>query len=94
MIEQLTLLSCPQCELPAEASDVFSLGSTEGLIDHVAVGCVDGHHFRMPMEFLPADIQDQLRAGEAGARPGAQAVPASGPGYSRLPGRLGTVRNR
>jgi hypothetical protein len=36
---------CPQCELPAEVIDRFSLSSTDGPIAHVKIACLAGHVF-------------------------------------------------
>ena len=36
---------CPQCAQPAQIIDRFSLGSTEGLLEHVKISCPDGHWF-------------------------------------------------
>ena len=36
---------CPQCELPAEVIDRFSLASTDGPIAHVKTACMAGHVF-------------------------------------------------
>jgi hypothetical protein len=58
----LTLIFCPECDVPAEVTDRFSLPSTEGPVDHVALACAAGHHFRMPSDMLPAEAQEQLRA--------------------------------
>lgn len=41
------LTSCPQCGLPAEIDERFWLESTDGPVDHAALSCIDGHHFRM-----------------------------------------------
>jgi len=66
----LTVISCPECEVPAEVTDRFSLNSTDGPVDCVALRCVAGHHFRMPSELLPAGSQEQLQAQQpAPARP-------------------------
>jgi|SRR5580658_596387 hypothetical protein len=88
-----TLLACPQCALPAEITDCFSLGSTDGPVDHVAMNCVDGHHFAMAADRLPADAQRQLRADHAdtGLAMTDRLQSRSGNSFSRLPGRLGTV---
>lgn len=56
----LIILSCPECEVPAEVTDRFSLASTHGPVDHVELHCSAGHHFRMPAEKLSADEQEQL----------------------------------
>jgi hypothetical protein len=36
---------CPQCDLPAEVIDRFSLPSTDGPIAHVKTACLAGHVF-------------------------------------------------
>jgi hypothetical protein len=50
----LTVISCPDCGVPAEITDRFSLASTDGPVGHVAVCCAAGHHFRMAADRLPA----------------------------------------
>ncbi len=49
----LTVISCPECGVPAEITDRFSLPSTDGPVAHVATSCAAGHHFRMPTDWLP-----------------------------------------
>jgi hypothetical protein len=61
VIPMLTLIVCPECDVPAEVTDRFSLPSTEGPVDHVALACAAGHHFRMPSDMLQAQAQEQLR---------------------------------
>ena len=39
---------CPQCELPAEVIDRFSLPSTDGPVAHVKTACLAGHVFTPP----------------------------------------------
>lgn len=89
------LVACPECALPAEVTDWFVLGSTEGAVDHVVVSCLDGHYFRMSLDGLPTATQRQLQhdhAAEDGRYSRMTADGAlSGPGFSRLPGRLGIV---
>ncbi|HXF19005.1 MAG TPA: hypothetical protein VN597_01030 [Streptosporangiaceae bacterium] len=69
----LTIVACPQCRVPAEITERFSLPSTDGPVAHVAVGCAAGHHFRMPADRLPAHPpapqRASLAAGRAVARP-------------------------
>jgi hypothetical protein len=89
------LISCPDCELPAEVVDWFSLDSTDGPVDHVALGCIDGHHFRMALDRLPADVQAQLKAGPAQVRERqamTQEPVAARPGASA--GQSAAARNR
>jgi len=78
------LVACPGCGLPADLLERFSMHSTEGPVDLVALTCLDGHYFRMPLDGLPAEAQQQLRAAEPSAQP-------SGLAFSRMPGRMGTV---
>jgi hypothetical protein len=49
----LAVISCPGCGVPAEITKRFSLPSTDGPVDHIALRCVAGHHFRMPVDMLP-----------------------------------------
>jgi hypothetical protein len=88
----LNLISCPECEMPAEVTDLFSLYSTEGPADHVALACVAGHYFRMALDRLPADGQAQLRdACYRSALSSSLSAGSSGLNCSRLPGTLGSV---
>jgi hypothetical protein len=48
----LTVISCPECGVPAEITDRFPLASTDGPVAHVATSCAAGHHFRMPAGML------------------------------------------
>jgi hypothetical protein len=68
----LTLISCPECFVAAEVTDRFSLPGTGGPVDHVALRCAAGHHFRMPTDMLPAQEQEQLPGARAGAGPAAR----------------------
>jgi hypothetical protein len=36
---------CPQCAQPAQIVDRFALGGTDGPLEHVKVGCQNGHWF-------------------------------------------------
>jgi hypothetical protein len=49
-----TLVSCPDCGVPAEITGRFDLPSTDGPVDHIVVQCAAGHHFRMAADRLPA----------------------------------------
>jgi hypothetical protein len=88
----LNLVSCPECEMPAEVTDLFSLYSTEGPADHVALACVAGHYFRMALDRLPADAQAQLRDAHAWLAL-SRSLPegSSGLSCSRMPGTLGSI---
>ena len=74
------LVPCPECELPAEVTDWFSLRSTDGPVDHVALGCIDGHHFRMALDRLPANVIAQLRAYQGANSPARDRVLPREPG--------------
>jgi hypothetical protein len=60
----LTVISCPDCEVPAEVTERFSLPSTDGPVRHIALTCAAGHHFRMPVDRLTAQAQEQLAGQE------------------------------
>jgi hypothetical protein len=60
----LTLVPCPDCGVPAEVTERFSLSSTDGPVLHIALICAAGHHFRMPADGLSAQAQAQLAAPE------------------------------
>jgi len=68
----LTVISCPECGVPAEVTERFSLPSTDGPVDHAALSCAAGHHFRMATDRLPAQAREQLAAQES--RPQARTV--------------------
>jgi hypothetical protein len=68
----LTVISCPDCGVPAEITERFSLPSTHGAVDHIVVQCARRHHFRMPADMLPAAQQQLL------AEPAARAAQARG----------------
>jgi len=72
----LTIVACPQCRVPAEITERFSLPSTDGPVPHVAVGCAAGHHFRMPADQRPAYPQPRL--GRAAGRPAARPTVGGG----------------
>jgi hypothetical protein len=43
------LMPCPECGLPAEVIDRVTLPSTDGPIEHVKTRCVTGEWFLMPL---------------------------------------------
>jgi hypothetical protein len=51
------LLDCPDCGLPAEVRDRFTLSGTP----HVKISCVIGHWSTPPVEFLPARDRRRVR---------------------------------
>jgi len=90
----VNLSACPECGLPAEITERFSLSSTDGSVEHVALACVAGHHFRMPADRLSPEARP-LAAGSDAAADAWRASSAANSriGNSRLPGTLGTVAN-
>lgn len=50
-------LPCPGCREPAHVTDRFTLPSTDGPIEHIAVECVANHHYRMPVDMLDRTIE-------------------------------------
>jgi hypothetical protein len=48
------LEDCPEpgCGMPAEILDRYTLPSTDGPVEHIAVRCIDRHQFLMPVELL------------------------------------------
>lgn len=59
---------CPQCDLPAEVIDRFSLPSTDGPIAHVKTACLAGHVFTPPVDRVAlldvsADTPSAVRIG-------------------------------
>ncbi len=87
-----SLIACPECGLLAEITDRFALSSTDGPVEHICVACVDGHYFRMPIDMLAPGAQPLAsgRDADLGCCPSAG---GSRIGFSRLPGRLGTIAN-
>ncbi len=63
---QLSLVTCPQCGMPAEIAERFWLSSTDGPVEHIALECVAGHYFRMALDRLPAPIPVPSQAAVSG----------------------------
>lgn len=63
----LSLVSCPDCGVPAEITERFFLPSTDGPVDHIVLHCVAGHHFRMAADLLAAPQPQPLNAEVEGA---------------------------
>jgi hypothetical protein len=40
---------CPQCAQPAEIIDRFTLGSSDGPLEHVRISCRSGRHWYTPL---------------------------------------------
>jgi hypothetical protein len=40
---------CPQCAQPAEIVDRFTLGSSDGPLEHVRISCRSGRHWYTPL---------------------------------------------
>jgi hypothetical protein len=61
---------CPQCELPAEIVDRYSMSSTDGRVDFLKIACLAGHWFTPAV----ADVEVLTATAfstSAGARPAA-----------------------
>lgn len=41
----MTYARCPECDLPAQIVDRFTLASTSGPVEHVKIVCFGGHWF-------------------------------------------------
>ena len=50
----MSRVSCPQCARPAEITERFTLGSTDGPLDHVKTRCPEGHWFTVPEDRVQA----------------------------------------
>jgi hypothetical protein len=44
------LLECPNCGLPAEITDRFTLAGAPSPIEHVKLVCAAGHWYTLPVE--------------------------------------------
>ena len=55
-----TAISCPDCYMPAEITERFSLPSTDGAVEHIVLRCAAGHCFRMAADMLPSQQRQQL----------------------------------
>ena len=76
----LTLIPCPGCVAPAEVTDLFSLPGTGGLAGHLAMRCAVRRYYRMPVDLLPAESQEQLRSQQPG--PGARCAGVVAPAHA------------
>jgi hypothetical protein len=47
------LLNCPECGLPAEIVDRFTLEGRPTPIEHIKLVCIDGHWFTPPVDSIP-----------------------------------------
>lgn len=59
------IVDCPSCGLPAEIVDTFTLGSTDGPVEHVKVVCIAGHWFTPQADRLgatPAPVASRVTA--------------------------------
>ena len=89
-----SVIACPECGLPAEITERFSLSSTDGPVEHVALACVDGHYFRMPTDRLSPEAGPPATGSGVSTSPRRASSAANSPiGFSRLPGTLGSVAN-
>ena len=55
-------VDCPQCGLPAQIVDRFTLGGSPGPVEHVKIVCIVGHWFTPPIDRLL-----RLRSGQSEA---------------------------
>jgi hypothetical protein len=55
-------IPCPQCGAPARITDRFSLGSTDGPVEHLKTGCVNNHWLTPPAETLAGARPDPIPA--------------------------------
>ena len=65
------LLDCPSCGLPAAITDRFTLGGVPGPVEHVKIGCVAGHWYTLPVDYVLATELERdaaKRAGETNAQ--------------------------
>ncbi len=65
----LILIPCPECGVPAEVTDRFSLTGTDGPVEHLALRCSARHHVRMPADLLPAGSREWLQAQQSPVAP-------------------------
>jgi hypothetical protein len=73
----LTAISCPDCDVPAEITERFSLPSTDGAVDHIVVRCAGGHCFRMAADRLPShQQQEQPHGNQQPERPPVMITPS------------------
>ena len=72
----LTAISCPDCDVPAEITERFSLPSTDGPVDHIVVRCAAGHCFRMAADRLPSHQQQEPATRNQPERPPVMITPS------------------
>ena len=60
------LLECPDCGLPAEITDRFTLAGAPAPVEHVKVVCVMRHWFTVPVDQLPGPAAPDSGPAEAG----------------------------
>jgi hypothetical protein len=74
----LSLTVCPEpgCGAPAEIVDRCAMGSTDGPIEHVRIGCVRRHWFFLPAATL-AEVAGRSRTPAPDPRPATRARPGS-----------------
>lgn len=60
-LTRMDYVRCPQCDLPAEITERFSLASTDGPVNFVKIGCIAGHWYTPALadvELLQVSAQD------------------------------------
>jgi hypothetical protein len=76
-----TLLNCPECGLPAEIVDRFTLDGSPTPVEHIKLVCIAGHWFTPPVDSIPhsnfePSRQDRpIRSSDARIRRGASTRP-------------------
>jgi hypothetical protein len=65
---------CPQCAQPAEIIDRFTLGSTDGPLEHVKLKCSSGKHWYTPLAEDVELMQVAPSAEQVRARPARRAA--------------------
>jgi hypothetical protein len=55
-------IPCPQCGAPAQITERFRLGSTDGPVEHLKTGCVNHHWLTPPAETLASSQVDPAPA--------------------------------
>jgi len=49
-VEEMEIVDCPSCALPAEVESSAVLESTDGPVEHLRIRCVLEHRFMLPRD--------------------------------------------
>jgi hypothetical protein len=60
----MTYVHCPQCDLPAEITDRFTLAGAGGALTHVKTVCVAGHWFTPREEDVETLLDGGVEVGD------------------------------